>query len=595
MSSRSGATSLSAGPPCHQMPATPENPLSVPIDPTTACAAADDVGKTICAGNPRFRDRDLANVAAELGPLAAWSRAFERYGELAPVHVDGNFAVAFQDSSGRTFLAVDRFAIHPLCYRVDGGSIAFSQRADDLAGPSPQLDTQALFDYLYFHVIPAPRTVFDGVNRLPAGHGLVFQSGRADIGPWWVPSFDDHRHESFGTLREEFLRLLRESITSQLDGSEVGCFLSGGTDSSTIAGMLGEVTGVPARTFSIGFDAEGYDEMQYARIAARHFHTDHHEYYITPDDLVRGIPQVAAYYDQPFGNSSALAAYYCAQNGKSAGVQRMLAGDGGDELFGGNTRYAKQQVFGWYDAIPGGLKSVIEPALCGWAGPRRIPLLRKAASYVEQARVPMPARLQTYNLLQRLGLDEVLTPAMRARTDAGAPLLQQGEVWRRPRTDSLVNRMLAFDWKYTLADNDLPKVCGTTAMAGIVPGFPLLDDRLVDFSLRLDPNYKLRRLKLRWFFKEALRGFLPDAILVKKKHGFGVPFGVWTTRHSGLRALAEQSLHSLADRNVVRASFIDALLVRHLPEHPGYYGEMVWILMMLEQWLQVHSPDWRLA
>lgn len=273
----------------------------------------------------------------------------------------------------------------------------------------------------------------------------------------------------------------------------------------------------------------------------------------------------------------------------------MLAGDGGDELFGGNTRYAKQRVFSWYDAIPTPLRDVIGPALSGWAGPSRVPILRKAASYVEQASVPMPDRLQTYNLLMRLGLDNVLTPAMRAQTDACSPSRQQSEVWRQPRTTSLVNRMLAFDWKYALADNDLPKVCGTAALAGIVPGFPLLDDRLVDFSLRLDPNDKLRRLKLRWFFKEALKGFLPDAILAKKKHGFGVPFGVWTTRHSGLRMLAGQSLRSLADRNIVRARFIDVLLERHLPEHPAYYGEMVWILMMLEQWLQAHAPGWRLG
>src|SRR6202165_397334 len=138
-------------------------------------------------------------------------------------------------------------------------------------------------------------------------------------------------------------------------------------------------------------------------------------------------------------------------------------------------------------------------------------------------------------------------------------------------------------------------VRGSAGLAGIAAGFPLLDDRLVDFSLRLDPRYKLRRLKLRWFFKEALRGFLPDAILAKKKHGFGVPFGVWTIRHAGLRTLAQQSLRSLAERNIVRKTFIDALLARHLPEHPAYYGEMLWILMMLEQWLQAHAPDWRLA
>jgi asparagine synthase (glutamine-hydrolysing) len=577
------------------MSVIPERPRPVSIDSPTAAAAVGGVGNSICVGTPRFRDSDLAAVNAERGSLAAWSLAFERHGERAPAHVEGDFAVALHDNRGRTFLAVDRFAVHPLCYRLEAGSIAFSQRADRLAGPSPQLDVQGLFEYLYFHIIPAPRTVFAGVQRLPAGHALLFEGGRAHVQPWWTPSFDDRPHRAFGELREEFLRLLRDSIASQLDGSQVGCFLSGGTDSSTVAGFLGQVTGAPARTFSIGFDAEGYDEMEYARIAARHFHTDHHEYYITPDDLVRGMPEIAGYYDQPFGNSSAVAAYYCAKNAKSEGVQRMLAGDGGDELFGGNTRYAKQQVFGWYDAIPDPLKRVIKPALCGWSGPGRIPILRKAVSYVEQADVPMPGRLQTYNLLLRLGLDEVLTPAMRAQSDAGAPSLQQQEVWRRPQTTSLVNRMLAFDWKYTLADNDLPKVRGSAHLAGIDTGFPLLDDRLVDFSLRLDPRYKLRRLKLRWFFKEALRGFLPDAILAKKKHGFGVPFGVWTTRHASLRTLAQQSLRSLAERNIVRKTFIDALLARHLPEHPAYYGEMVWILMMLEQWFQAHAPDWRIA
>ena len=569
-----------------------DSPSSVLIDPSVA---APDAGASIVVGSPRFRDGDLANCASERGPLPAWLLAFERYGELAPAHVDGEFAVALHDGRGRTFLAVDRFAIRPLCYRINGGNISVSQRADHLAGASPHLDAQGLFDYLYFHVIPAPRTVFDGVSRLPAGHGLVFENGRADVRRWWVPSFDEHRDETFRNLHEEFLRLLRESIASQIDGTEIGCFLSGGTDSSTVAGMLGEISGVPARTFSIGFDAGGYDEMEYARIAARHFHTDHHEYYITPDDLVRGIPEVAAYYDQPFGNSSALGTYYCARDAKSAGVQRMLAGDGGDELFGGNTRYARQRLFGWYDAIPGALKPAIESALCGWPGPRRIPILRKAAGYVEQASLPMPDRLLAYNLLMRLGLDEVLTPAMRAQIDDHAPLEQQRKVWQAPQTSSLVNRMLAFDWKYTLADNDLPKVCGTAAMAGIVPGFPLLDDRLVDFSLRLDPDLKLRRLKLRWFFKESLRGFLPDAILTKKKHGFGVPFGVWTMRHPALRTLAEQSLRSLATRNIIRATFIDALLVRHLPAHPGYYGEMVWILMMLEQWFQAHAPGWRVT
>ena len=154
--------------------------------------------------------------------------------------------------------------------------------------------------------------------------------------------------------------------------------------------------------------------------------------------------------------------------------------------------------------------------------------------------------------------------------------------------------MLAFDWRYTLAESDLPKVRGTTALAGLEVGFPMLDTDLLDFSLRLRTDHKLKGLKLRWFFKEALRGFLPDEIIAKQKQGFGLPFGVWANRHPALRAFAVDSLHALAKRGIVRADFIETLVTTHLPTHPGYYGEMVWILMMMEQWMQKHSPRFEL-
>jgi asparagine synthase (glutamine-hydrolysing) len=224
----------------------------------------------------------------------------------------------------------------------------------------------------------------------------------------------------------------------------------------------------------------------------------------------------------------------------------------------------------------------------------QIPLVRKAASYVNQAKVPMPDRLMTYNQLFRLGVRDVLTPELLAQVDQQDPARQQREVWDQVKEGSLVNRMLAFDWRYTLADSDLPKVMGTTALAGVNVGFPMLDDRLLAFSLRLPTAYKLKGLKLRWFFKEALRGFLPDEILTKKKQGFGLPFGVWANQTPALKALAKDSLDSLVARGVVRGDFIDSLLTHRLPEHPGYYGEMVWILMMLEQWLQAKQPAFRI-
>lgn len=543
------------------------------------------------SGAVRFKDAALQHIARDRGDLVAWSEAFRRAGADAPQTVSGDFAVAIPTPSGGVFLATDRFAICSLCYRIRDGQLLVAERADELADADVELDPQALYDYLYFHMIPAPRTVFKDIFRLPAGHYALFENGRLTVAPWWKPHFSENRRAPLGELKAEFRQILRDAVRDQLDGDSTGCFLSGGSDSSTVAGLLREVTGQPARAFSIGFEAAGYDEMEYARIAARHFGAEHHEYYVTPDDLVRSIPAVAASYDQPFGNSSVVPAFYCTKAAREAGLTRILAGDGGDELFGGNTRYAKQRVFGAYERIPGFLRrGLLEPLLTGSALPGKIPGIKKAVSYVEQASVPMPDRMQMYNLLTRLGLPEVLTPEFLALVDPQDTLRQQREIYRAGDGHALVNRMLWYDWKYTLADNDLPKVLGASSLAGLEVGFPLLDDRLVDFSLRLDPELKLKGLTLRWFFKEALKDFLPPEIITKKKHGFGLPFGVWAVEHPALRAMAMDSLESLRSGGIVRAEFLDRLIKEYLPQHPGYYGELVWILMMMAQWLRRRSP-----
>jgi asparagine synthase (glutamine-hydrolysing) len=548
---------------------------------------------SLVLGSPRFADPQLAALAQAEGVLAAWQAAIAQAPARAALQATGDFAVGVQEASGRTFLAVDRFAVRSLCYRVVDGQLRFAGRADELS-EGADIDPQAIFDYLYFHAIPSPRTIFQGVFRLPPGHYALFDKGQLTVAPYWVPSFEEPRSADFGSLRDTFRGLVKNAVAGQLDGGKAGCFLSGGTDSSTVAGMLSDITGQKAATYSIGFDAEGYDEMEYARLAARHFKTEHHEYYVTPEDLVRSIADVAASYDQPFGNSSALPSYYCARFAKNDGVTKILAGDGGDELFGGNSRYAKQRVFGWYNMVPAPLRSGLMEPLLERSPLARLPVFSKAASYIEQAKVPMPDRLQMYNLLLRLGVQDVLTPAFLQQVNVQGPAEQQRAIWTQARTDDQVNRTLAYDWRYTLAESDLPKVCGTTRLAGLGVGFPMLDEALLDFSLTLPSAYKLKGLKLRWFFKEALRGFLPDEILVKKKQGFGLPFGVWMTRHDGLKQVAVDALHSLATRNIVRPDFIRSLLDQRLQEHPGYFGEMVWILMMLEQWLQAHAPAYKM-
>jgi asparagine synthase (glutamine-hydrolysing) len=421
----------------------------------------------------------------------------------------------------------------------------------------------------------------------------VHDNGRLTVTRYWRPEFAEDAQAQFAPMRERFLQLLQNAVADRRDPHRPACFLSGGTDSSTVAGMLARLDGPRPATYSIGFDAQGYDEMAFARIAAKHFGTEHHEYYVTPDDIARGIPMLAAHFDQPFGNSSCLPAYLCARMARGDGVTRLLAGDGGDELFGGNSRYAKQRIFGWYDHVPGALRrGLIEP-LTALPGVAVVPPLRKLRSYVDQAGRPMPDRLRLYNLLLRLGPESVFTPALLARVDIDAPLRLQREVWQQGGPRSMLNRELAYDWRFTLAENDLPKVNAATSMAGVEVAYPLLDDTLLDLSLKLPTNWKLRGPRLRWFFKEALRGFLPDAIIDKKKHGFGLPFGVWACTYPALQSLARDSLGGLAARGIVRQDFAHALMDDLLPKHPGYYGEMVWILTTLEQWFRVHVPDYR--
>ncbi len=522
---------------------------------------------------------------------SGWMQAVTALGpQQAAADALGPFAVAMYLPGGRVFMAVDRFAQQTLCYAQRGNTLYFAARADQLGGKV--LNEQALFDYLFLHAIPSPSTVFEGVQRLPPGHYLLFDQGQISVAPYRATHFHTPAKGDFGALKTEFRSLLREAVKSELGQGTPACFLSGGTDSSTVAGHIKEAAG-QVHTYSIGFDAEGYDEMEYARLAARHFGAVHHEYYVTPDDLVRSIADVAGSYDQPFGNSSALPAYYCALQAKGDGVQKLLAGDGGDELFGGNSRYAMQRVYGIYAQVPAFLRSGLIEPLLAIPGAQRIGLWRKGRGYVRDAKTPLPDRMDHYNLMRRLGMQEVLSADFLAAVRTQGPLEQQRQVWAMAEAHNELDRMLAFDWRYTLGESDLPKVRGTCGLAGMEVGYPLLDEALTQFSMRLPTSYKLRGVKLRWFFKEALRDFLPEAIITKQKKGFGLPFGVWATRHAGLKALASDSVRSFAQRGVVRPQFVAQLLDEHLPAHPGYYGEMVWILMMLEQWLRHHAPQWR--
>jgi asparagine synthase (glutamine-hydrolysing) len=522
---------------------------------------------------------------------AQLARLWRSDGGGACCALSGPFALCILDqASGEALLAIDRSGTHALSFQASTSGLLFASSADALvAHPAARrdIDPQAIYNYLYFHTIPSPDTIYKGQQRLLPGEYVHYKNGHIQRGAYWTMAFHERPALPFKELKEQFLQTLRASVQDACHGQSVGAFLSGGTDSSTLAAMLGQVSGRAARTYSIGFDAPGYDEMDYARLASRHFGTEHHELYVTPDDVVGAIPNIAAVFDQPFGNASAIPAFYCAQMARADGIACLLGGDGGDELFGGNERYARQAVFSRYQRVPALLRqALIEPLLFKLAAGQRHALLAKARSYIEQASVPLPARLETYNLLQRYGHIDVLETDFLASIDPGAPLGSLNHAYSLSHGHSQINQMLALDLKFTLADNDLPKVVKACELAGVEAAFPFLNDAMVEFSSRLAPHQKLRGTRLRYFFKQALQDILPRAILRKQKHGFGLPFGLWLQQHRALKELAFDSLSDLKARRIVRPDFIDDLLTRRLAEHPGYHGTMVWVLMMLEQWFQ---------
>jgi asparagine synthase (glutamine-hydrolysing) len=413
--------------------------------------------------------------------------------------------------------------------------------------------------------------------------------GECRPGRYWRIAYREHERAGLAELETEFRARLDAGVRRAVDGVSAGCFLSGGTDSSAVAGLLGTATGRPARSYSIGFDAPGYDEMGYARLAARHFGAKLREYYVTADDVVELLPRIAEAYGQPFGNESVIPAYFCARVAREEGVERMLAGDGGDELFAGNVRYAKQELFERYGRIPGWMRrALIEPLFLGLPGGDRLPLLRKVRNYIRQANVPMPHRAESYNYLERMGPSNVFTPEFLTRIDTEAPLALLAEAYDDAQAGTMLNRFLALDLRFTLADNDLPKVSRMCDLAGVEVAYPILDDELIDFAARLPAALKMKGRQLRWFWKHALRDFLPQEVLNKPKHGFGLPYGVWLVEHEGLQRITRDSLGGLRRRGIVQERFIDEVERLHREEHAVYYGAMIWTLVQLEQWFRFH-------
>lgn len=570
-----------------------------------APSTATSHGSAVASYGPRtqvYTDQPLlialtgaATIDGAPATAAAVATLWRERPSALPQALAGPFSLAIIDAEAdRALFAIDRIGIETLFLQPGKDFVRFASCADALVAhphANKAVDPQGIFDYVYFHCVPSPRSIFQGLERLLPGQCAERQGGKLRRRFYWQIDYRDTK-APLEPLKREFIETLEASVARASGNNgvdRVGSFLSGGTDSSSVSGLLTKVSGQPAKTFSIGFDADGYDEMEYARIAERHFGLDAKNYYVKPEDVLSAIPQIARAYDEPFGNASAVPALFCARLAREHGVDVLLAGDGGDEIFGGNARYLQQQILDLYQGVPGVLRRGLLEPLANMPGATKLMPLRKLGSYIEQASVPLPDRMETYNFLHRTPLGDIFSPEFLSQVNTQEPLENLREVYQRADTRSPLHRMLHLDLKITLADNDLRKVCRMCELAEVEVRYPMLDDQFVEFSGRVPPNLKIRNMTLRWFFKEALKDLLPQEIIKKQKHGFGLPTGKWLLENPALNAHASARLEALNKRGIFRRDYIDALNAQHKAGHAHYYGVLVWVLMMLEEWMQQHG------
>ena len=505
----------------------------------------------------------------------------------------GCTALVIDSERSEVYIAIDFLGINSLSYAVTDEGVHFAQQPLAIAKQLGinKVSRQQLYNFLFFHMIPAPASIFADIKKLEGGCYLKVKDRALSIERYWRPNFSAEKIDRI-TAENELLRLLRAAVARNAEDSSVGAFLSGGLDSSSVSGCLAEYETDSAKTFSIGFGVEGYDELEYARIANSHFGCQGHELVATPSDIVQNFSRIAAAYGEPFGNSSVVPTLLCAQLAKSKDVSVLLAGDGGDELFAGNERYLKQLVFERYFKIPSPLRSgLLSPLAGALRDEHPIWLLRKFKSYVEQAEIPLPRRFETWNYAYREGIESMLTPEFAKNIEIEHPMQAMEAAFADIPSDDLVDKMLVYDWKFTLADSDLRKVGQMCALAGVEVRYPMLDKDLIEFSTRIPTSIKLAEGKLRSFYKSATQGFLPDAILNKPKHGFGLPFGIWRQQDKDLSLIVDERLERMRQRGIFKDEFMNQLSAPSGSGAESYLGYFVWDLMVLEEWLTCHQLE----
>ena len=502
----------------------------------------------------------------------------------------GGFALVLCIPHSQSVLLVtDQFGIRPLYHWSKGGRTVFATRLDRLihwTRTSLSLDWSAVAHYLNFTYVPGPGTIYHGVSVLPPGSVVSCQRDGVEVSSYWDLQYsaqaDVSLEESALAMRHEIERAVYQALPTELTSAATGTFLSGGTDSGTIAGLVAQLRS-PLKAYSIAFHEGNYNEIGYAKRLASHFGLIHHVHYLTAAELLESIPVLVHTCDQPLGNTSLVAAWRCAQLAAESGTQVLLAGDGGDELFGGNERYSKDWIYALYHHLPAWTRRMLLALIRTF--PAHSLLRNRLYNFTYRGNLANPERFYMNDAFASKWGETFLSPQLGEHVPPSASLDIVRSYYERANAQDELNRLLYVDMKMAIWGNDLPKVQTAARIAGIRVRFPFLDPKLAAFTGTLPPELKVRGLKKRYLFKRAVADLLPDEILQKPKKGFGVPIAEWIRTDGRVReAVLDPVLDSQSFvRECVTIGSLRSIVEKHL-RGCWDYGGWLWATMMLERW-----------
>jgi asparagine synthase (glutamine-hydrolysing) len=522
--------------------------------------------------------------------------AFEEYGPACVEHLRGMFAFAIWDERRRRlFVARDRVGKKPLYYALTPrGTLVFgSELKSLLAHPEVgrEIDPAALDAYLTYGYVPDPLSIFRGVEKLPPGCHLTFEGGRARVEQYWDFRFEESKERREEDYLEELRALLDESVRLRLVADvPLGAFLSGGVDSSTVVGLMARHTDRPVKTFSIGFNEDSYNELKYARVAAEHFGTDHHEFVVTPD-ICSVVDELVWHFDEPFADSSSIPTYMVSKLAREH-VKVVLSGDGGDELFAGYTRYAIDRQRSGFARLP---RFVREGVMQRAA--RRLPHGARGRNFIHDVAFDdLDRYLESVSVFTRLNKASLYTEDFRRSLNGGAG--RPAEMFRahaaRSGSADPLDALLYLDSKTYLPGDILTKVDRMSMAASLEARVPLLDHKLIEFVTRIPSSLKLRGSETKYLLKRAVRDLVPPEILDRPKQGFGVPIEQWINQQLRDRVRGTLTERRSLERGFAEPRYVELLFAEHERGRRDHSTEL-WALFVLELWHRQFVDDRGLA